>query len=220
MPSIASSPERKAVQFTGFPRDALEFFRDLARHNDREWFSANRDRYERACREPMKLLVADLGADPVTSRITRINRDLRFSKDKSPYRTYIATGVRGNYIHLSADGLYVGAGFYKPEPATLVRFRHAIDANASGRALQRIITSLRRKRYMVETHEKLASAPRGFSVDHPRIEFLQMKDIFAGKSLKPGPWISTRRALERVKRVMTDVRPLADWLREYVGPLH
>ena len=200
------------AQFTGFPREAFQFFRDLARHNERDWFLANKERYERACREPMKLLLADLGADPNKAHITRINRDLRFSRDKSPYRTYIATGVRGNYIHLSADGLYVGAGVYQPEPAALERFRRAIDADKSGRALQRIVMSLRGKGYKVETHDRLKTAPRGFDTDHPRIELLQMKDIFAGKSFAPSSWMSTRGAVQRVKRVMTDVCPLVDWL--------
>src|SRR4051812_26835330 len=83
-----------AHAFAGFPKDAFAFFRELKRNNTREWFQANKDRYEAVCREPMKRLIADLGEDPKSAHITRINRDLRFSRDKSPYRAYIATGVR------------------------------------------------------------------------------------------------------------------------------
>jgi uncharacterized protein (TIGR02453 family) len=203
--------------FDGFPREAIGFFRQLARHNNREWFQAHKDVYERACREPMKQLIASLGADPASTKITRINRDLRFSRDKSPYRTYIAAGVRGSYVSLSTAGLYVGAGIYEPEPAALERFRDAIDDKASGAALQRIVTSLKRKGYRVDTHERLTSAPRGYAKDHPRIELLRMKDIFAGKVLPADASLSSPRALSRIKRVMTDVRPLMDWLRKHVG---
>ena len=168
--------------FPGFPREAFTFFTQLARNNKREWFLAHKDVYERACREPMKELVAELGVDPDSTRITRINRDLRFSKDKSPYRTYIAAGVRDTYLSLSADGLYVGAGIYQPEPAALGRFRDAIDDKTKGAALQKLVTLLKKKGYQVDTHERVASAPRGYAADHPRIELLRMKDIHAGKT--------------------------------------
>jgi uncharacterized protein (TIGR02453 family) len=206
-----------AGRFTGFPREAIDFFEGLKAHNNREWFQAHKDAYERACREPMQDLIAELEPKLGPSKLSRINRDIRFSKDKSPYKTHIAAGVGRYYIHLSPAGLYVGTGMYKPEPATLARLRSAIDADASGRKLQTLVTSLRRKGYRVETHEMLRSAPRGYSAEHPRIELLRMKDIFAGKAFEAGPWLSTRKALERIKRVMTDVTPLRDWLQRHVG---
>lgn len=204
---------RIAGRFNGFPQEAFDFFEQLALYNNRDWFHAHQEVYERACREPMKQLVAELGANPASTKLSRINRDLRFSRDTLPYRTYIAAGVSGNYISLSAAGLYVGAGLYKPEPAALERFRGVIDSNVSGRPLQRIVTSLRRKGYHVDTHERLRSAPRGYAADHPRIELLRMKGIFAGKTFAPASWLSTRRALQRIRRAVNDVRPLADWLR-------
>jgi uncharacterized protein (TIGR02453 family) len=206
-----------AGQFTGFPPEAITFFKQLARHNNREWFQTHKDVYEQACREPMKALVADIGPGLGATKITRINRDIRFSNDRSPYRTYIAAGVRGNYVSLSTEGLYVGTGMYKPEPAALQRLRAAIDSDASGRALHKIVTSLRRKGYTVDTHDTVASAPRGYSADHPRIDLLRMKDIFAGKTFAPQPWLSTPKAIDRIRRVMTDIKPLGDWLRQHVG---
>jgi uncharacterized protein (TIGR02453 family) len=206
-----------AEKFTGFPQSAFLFFEQLAANNNRDWFRANQEWYERDCREPMRLLVSELDPDPAKSKILRIHRDVRFSRDKSPYRTYIAAGVRGAYIRLSAEGTYVGVGIYKPEPAALERLRGSIDNDVSGKALQRIVASLGRKGYDVETHARLATAPRGYSQDHQRIELLRMKDIFAGKSFGPEPWLSSRRALSRITRVIDDVRPLADWLRVHVG---
>jgi uncharacterized protein (DUF2461 family) len=114
----------------------------------------------------------------------------------------------------------VGAGIYKPEPAALERFRNAIDSDGSGRPLQRIVTSLRRKRYQVDTHERLMSAPRGYAADHHRIELLRMKGIFAGKTFAPASWLSTRKALQRIRQAVNDVSPLADWLRVHIGARH
>lgn len=205
-----------AGRFTGFPPDAIDFFEDLGANNNREWFQAHKDVYERACREPMLQLTSELEPRLGQARISRINRDIRFSGDKSPYKTHVAAGIGGYYIHLSKAGLYVGTGIYKPDPPVLARLRSAIDRDASGRKLRTIVTSLRRKGYEVETHERLAKAPRGYSTDHPRVDLLRMKDMFAGKKFAPGPWLSTRKAFERVRRVMTDVTPFRDWLQLHV----
>jgi uncharacterized protein (TIGR02453 family) len=204
-----------AEGFTGFPRGATEFFLQLGRNNNREWFQAHKDVYEQACREPLKALVSEL--DPVgTPQISRINRDMRFSRDGAPYRTHLAAGVLGTYINLSAEGLYVGTGMYRPEPAVLQKFRAAIDADQSGRELARIVSAIGKKGYTVGTHETVNSAPRGFKADHPRIALLRMKDIHAGRVIEPGPVLASRKAVAAVKRVMADVRPLADWIGRYV----
>jgi uncharacterized protein (TIGR02453 family) len=201
--------------FAGFPREATEFFRELARNNNREWFQAHKDVYEHACREPLKALVAEL--DPMgATHMSRINRDMRFSRDGAPYKTHLAAGVLRTYINLSAEGLYVGTGMYRPEAPVLQKFRAAIDADKSGRELARIISTIRRKGYAVGTHESLNSAPRGFPADHARIDLLRMKDIFAGRTIEPGAVLASRKAVAAVKKVMADVHPLGDWLRRYV----
>jgi uncharacterized protein (TIGR02453 family) len=166
----------------------------------------------------MQQLAAALEREFGKSKIPRINRDIRFSSDKSPYKTHISAGIGRHYVHLSSEGLYVGGGMYMPDSAGLERFRNAIAADASGRPLARIVSTLRRKGgYRVDTHETLKSAPKGYRADHPRIDLLRMKDIHAGKSFKPVAWLSTPKALERITRVMKDVKPLTDWLQRYVG---
>ena len=206
------------TRFEGFPNEAFEFFTQLASHNERAWLQEHKEVYERACREPMRLLVAELGGDVTKSHMTRINRDTRFSRNKAPYRTYIAAGVKGNYIHLSATALYVGTGFYKPEAPVLARFRDAVDDKQTGPRLERIVKSLRDRGYDVETHERLKSVPRGYAPDHPRIELLRMKDIFGGKTFPREPWLSTRQALKRIQKTIDDISPLADWVHAYVDP--
>ena len=204
-----------AEGFTGFPREATEFFRDLARNNNRDWFQAHKDVYEQACREPLKALIAEL--DPMgTPRISRINRDMRFSRDGAPYKTHLASGVGRSYINLSSEGLWIGTGMYRPEPAVLQKLRQAIAADKPGRELERIVGVLRRKGYQVDTHESVNSTPRGFAADHPRIDLLRMKDIFAGKMINPGPVLTSRKLVAAVKKVMDDVHPLSEWFRRHV----
>jgi uncharacterized protein (TIGR02453 family) len=205
-----------AGPFKGFPRESVQFFKQLAANNNRDWFLAHKDTYEQTCRAPMEALVAELEPRFGSARISRIYRDVRFSRDRAPYKTYIAAGVGGHYISLSAEGLYVGAGLYRPDPAVLQRFRAAIDDDTTGRELQAIVSSLRRKRYEVASHERLSSAPRGYALGHPRIELLKMKDIFAGRLFAPAAWLSTRKARERVDRVMADTGPLVRWLRQHI----
>jgi uncharacterized protein (TIGR02453 family) len=206
-----------AEEFTGFPPEAISFLKSLDTHNNRDWFQAHKDVYEQACRQPMQALMLELEPQYGSSKISRINRDMRFARGMAPYKTYIAGGIGGSYISLSRDGLYVGAGMYKPDAAALARFRSAIDDHTSGKALVTLVTSLRHKRYDVDTHETLRSAPKGYAPDHPRIDLLRMKDIYAGKSFTPAPWLSTRKALDKITGVIDDVQPLVKWLQRHVS---
>lgn len=206
-----------AGRFAGIPREAFAFFEGLASHNTRDWFQANKDVYERACRGPMQSLLAELAPTYGSGKLTRINRDMRFARGQAPYKTFIASGVGGRYyLSLSKDGLYIGTGIYMPDGPTLRRLRDAIADDASGRKLASIVAGLRRKRYSVGTHETTEKAPRGYADTHPRIELLRMKDLHAGTQLPPSS-LSTRKALGRVAGVMTDVKPLSDWLKRHVS---
>ena len=206
-----------AGRFAGIPREAFTFFEGLASHNNREWFQANKETYERACRAPMQSLLAELGPTYGSGKLTRINRDMRFARGQAPYKTSIASGVGSRYyVSLSKDGLYIGTGIYMPDGPTLRRLREAIADDASGRKIASIVTGLRRKKYSVGTHETTATTPRGYADDHPRVELLRMKDLHAGKQLPPSA-LSTRKALDRVVAVMADVKPLSDWLQRHVA---
>jgi uncharacterized protein (TIGR02453 family) len=203
--------------FSGFPTEAFEFFKQLAANNKREWFLEHKEEYEQECRAPLQALVTKLEPKYGPTKISRINRDLRFSRDKKPYKTYIAAGVGGHYISLSATGVYVGAGLYKPDGELLQRFRESIDDKTTGPRLARILKTLSDKGYEVHSYDRLTSAPRGFAADHPRIELLKMKGVVGGQMFPPAAWLSTARAAARIERVMADTRPLVDWLHRYVG---
>ena len=205
-----------AEPFIGFPKQGFDFFKQLARHNNREWFHAHKDTYERACRGPLQSLAASFELRFGKAKITRINRDLRFSRGQPPYKTFIAAALGGRYIALAADGVWVGAGLYMPEPKVLQRLRAAIADDETGPELEGIVRALRRKGYEVGSHETLASAPRGYPRDHPRLELLRMKDLYAGKQFAPAAWLSTPKARTRIEPVLTDTAPLVSWFTRHV----
>lgn len=203
-----------ADEFTGFTRDAFAFWRGLERNNNREWFQAHRDQYEQAVRRPMQLMIDELAPLYGAGRLSRINKDMRFAREK-PYKNYLATGLGGSYISLSTDGLWVGTGMYKPEPAALRQLREAFADDTSGRRLTRVIASLQRKGFEVDTHARLDKPPRGFDAMHPRAELLRMKDIYVGKLFGPAD-VSSSNVLKGVAKAIAELEPFRRWLREYV----
>lgn len=206
-------------RFAGFPKDAVEFFDKLEANNDRAWFQAHKDVYQRACRGPMEALLHELEPEFGPGKIFRINRDVRFSADKSPYKTNIGAvfGSR-NYIGLSTEAFYVGSGAYMLDKDGLERYRDAVTEDASGRDLEKIVGALEKRSYELGSHDTLKSAPKGYPRDHARVRFLRLKGIFAGKGFPPDVgWLSTRKALDKVKTVLSDTKPLNAWLDRHVG---
>ena len=210
-------PHPKTAGFSGFSPKAFAFFASLAENNRREWFQEHKAVYESECREPMRLLVDEL-AGPGRGKLSRINRDTRFLHGRPPYREYIAAGFDGNYVSLSANGLFIGSGLYRPAGDVLQRFRGAIDDGDAGPDLAAIVASLVEHGYIVDTHERTQRVPRGFRPDHPRAELLRMKGLFGGRIFPPSPELSTRACLEGFHRAVVDLTPLATWIRESVAP--
>jgi uncharacterized protein (TIGR02453 family) len=201
-------------EFRGFPREAFTFWNGLEKNNHREWFQAHKDAYERAVRQPMQALIAELTPLYGPGKLSRINKDMRFAKDR-PYKDYLATGVGGCYISFSKQGLWVGTGMYKPEPDALRKLRDAIADDTAGRELTRILASLGRKGFEVDTHARLASPPRGFDPNHPRVDLLRMKDIYVGKLFGPAE-VASPLVLDQVVRAIREVEPFRQWLRTWV----
>jgi uncharacterized protein (TIGR02453 family) len=202
--------------FSGIPREAFTFFANLAKNNRREWFQSRKTLYEDVCHNSLKALTVALDPPFGADRLSRIYRDVRFSKDKSPYKTHVSARVAGCVLWLSAQGLYVGTGLYMPDAPTLRRLRESIDRDASGKALADLVKVLRKKGYTVTSHETVASVPRGYAADHPRVDLLRMKDIHAGRTLAPKE-LSTAAAVRKVRKVRDDVAPLREWLVKHVS---
>ena len=205
--------------FRGWPSEAIEFFEGLEADNTKAYWQDNKSVYESQVRAPMDELLAELGPEFGDGKIFRPYRDVRFSKDKAPYKTNIAAVLsEGGYISLSADGLAAGSGMYMPAPDQLDRFRAAIANDRTGRKLEGIVDTLRRARIEVTAHDVLKTAPRGYPKDHPRIELLRHKGLIAWRQWPVGAWLGTRKAKDRIVDFLHAAVPLNDWLEKNVGP--
>ena len=210
------------MAFTGFPPAALAFYDGLERDNSKAYFDAHRDVYEDAVREPLELLVAELSGEFGTGKVFRPYRDVRFSKDKSPYKLAAAAvlgrddaACTSHYLELSSRGLHVGGGLWEPDRGQLERARRAIADERTGPELERAIASLGGG--LTFTAPDLKTAPRGFGRDHPRIELLRRKRFAALVRLPAEPWLQTAQAKDRVAAAWRGLAPLHAWLQRHVG---
>lgn len=154
--------------------------------------------------------------------VFRPNRDVRFSKDKSPYKTACGAvtereGGAVYYVQISAQGLYVGSGYYHPASDQLERMRAAIDDARSGPALERAVVAVERAGLEIGG-DQLKTAPRGYAKDHPRIALLRRKGLIGGRGFPPAKWLSTAKAKDRVVDTWRSAEPLNAWLERHVGP--
>ena len=203
--------------FTGFPEAALDFYDDLEADNSRSFWTAHADVYESCVRTPMSELAASLAEDFGEARLFRPHRDVRFSKDKSPYKTYqdmfISVGpALGWYMRISAPGVIVGAGFYHA-PADKLRELREVIAGPRGTELETILAPLTAAGFELGG-ETLATAPRGYDKAHPRIELLRHKAIHVGRSYGFEPVIHSPQLLDAVRSDWAATRPLLEWLAE------
>jgi uncharacterized protein (TIGR02453 family) len=207
--------------FTGFPTGALGFYAGLEADNSKAYWTDHKEQWERHARAPMLALVDALEEEFGEAKLFRPNRDVRFSADKSPYKTHqgalVGSGtVLGYYVQVSADGLRAGGGFRAASTAQTARFRAAVDAPSSGLELEAILAALRGKGFEL-LGEQVKTAPRGYAVDHPRIATLRHKELMVTRDFGAPAWLSTRRALTTVRDTWRAVRPLTEWLDEHVG---
>ncbi|MEV7635571.1 DUF2461 domain-containing protein [Pseudarthrobacter enclensis] len=208
--------------FAGIPQEAFLFYGEIENNNTREWWLDHKGTYESTVREPLEALLAGLEPEFGPAKLFRPYRDVRFSPDKSPYKTAqgaFATrqeGV-GFYLQVSADGLLVGGGYHSHTPAQLGRYRAAADASASGAALQDLVDALAAAGFDVGG-EKLKTVPRGFDRTHPRAELLKHKSLSAGVGLGRPDWVSTAAAGEEIANRWRALRPLVEWVGRYAAP--
>ncbi|MDP9986337.1 uncharacterized protein (TIGR02453 family) [Arthrobacter oryzae] len=208
--------------FAGIPPEAFRFYVELEENNNRDWWLGHKDVYDAAVKEPLEALLAVLEPEFGPARLFRPYRDVRFSQDKSPYKTAqgaFATrqeGV-GYYLQVSADGLLVGGGYRSHTPAQLARFRAAADAPGSGAALEEIVDAVAAAGFLIEG-EKLKTVPRGFGRDHPRAELLKHKTLYTGVDLGQPEWLSTEAATDEIAARWRQLRPLVEWVGKYAAP--
>lgn len=204
------------MAFKGWPVEAVEFYEGLAADNTRAYWNDHKATYERHVKGPMEELLAELADRFGPGRVFRPYRDVRFSKDKAPYKLNCAAHLASGYLMFSADGLFAGTGLYMPDPARLQRYRAAVDDEKSGPELEAIVASLRKDGYEVGAHEVLKTAPKGYAKDHPRLELLRQKGVVMSKSWPVGPWLGTRKAKDRVVACLEAGVPLNAWVERFV----
>ncbi len=206
-------------EFTGWPARALEFYRGLEADNSKAYWTAHRSEYDTFVLAPMQALLEDLEGEFGEGRIFRPYRDIRFSADKTPYKTAIGATLGGSgYVHFSASGLGVGAGCHVMAPDQLARFRAAVEEDRSGEALVAAVAAVEADGVSVTARERLKRVPRGLDPEHPRADLLRDKDLAAWIEWPVAPWLHTAAAEDRVVESLRASRPLTDWLDAHVGP--
>jgi uncharacterized protein (TIGR02453 family) len=228
--------------FTGFGPPAFTFLRGLARHNNKPWFETHRAAYETDVRAPMLALVDELDAvlgdiapefrgDPRKS-VFRIYRDVRFSHDKSPYKTHVACwlfhadaghgvgleahGGAGFYVHIEPGASMVGGGFWMPPKPALDRVRDALVEDQHGFEKLLSAPAFRRRFKTLSDEEMLTRVPRGYAPDHPAATWLRYKSFTAGRRLADAETAS-RKLLSAVRTDIAALLPLARWLNTAIG---
>ncbi|MGI8693352.1 MAG: DUF2461 domain-containing protein [Geodermatophilaceae bacterium] len=204
------------MKFTGFPDSAIVFYEGLEADNSKTYWTKNRQIYDDDVRAPMLAMLAELEPEFGPASVYRPYRDVRFSKDKTPYKTAVAAGAGGYYVQLSADGLMVAGGYYDTASDQVERLRRAVDDDVQGAALERIVATLRRGGWDIGGH-RLKTRPRGYDADHPRIELLKHRTLIAHRHWEPAPWLHTARAKQRVQKAWRDLAALDVWLATNVG---
>jgi uncharacterized protein (TIGR02453 family) len=209
------------VRFEGFGEYAVDFYEGLAADNSKAYWIDHKAIYEEQIRGPMLALLAELETEFGTGKIFRPYRDVRFSGDKSPYKTHcgavISTPAAAFYIQLGADGLLVAGGAYRWSADQLARYRMAVDAERSGEELRHLLAAMPSSAGMQRGGELLRSRPRGSPVDHPRLDLLRHRSLYLWRSWPPDEVLHQRRSLNRVQDGWRITRPLTDWLARYVG---
>jgi uncharacterized protein (TIGR02453 family) len=202
-----------------WPPEALEFLRDLEANNDRDWFRANRGRYDSYLVEPARELAEGL-ADFGEPRFFRPYNDTRFHM-RPPIKEQLGVAVGygdggGYYVELSLDGLLVGAGLYHPSSAQLARFRAAIDDGRRAATFERAVgTAEAAGLELVEPG--LKRAPRGYPMNHPRVDRLRLTNLTVFRRHELEPWLHRPACDQRIRTELDGGRPLVNWLRKHVG---
>jgi uncharacterized protein (TIGR02453 family) len=205
------------MAFNGWPEAALTFYEGLEADNSKSYWTSNKAVYDAAVLGPMTELGDELAAEFGEPKIFRPYRDVRFSHDKTPYKTHIGMVVGGTgYVQLSADGLAAGAGRWQLESGELSQYRAAV-AGPAGAELEPVIAAIEKAGIGIHGHGTLKSAPRGYAADHPRIGLLRHKGLTSWQEWGTGPWLATPQARDRVLEFLRASAPLVDWLTAHVG---
>lgn len=205
------------MTFTGFPEAALDFYDDLELDNTKSFWSGHKHVYENAVRAPMQELLGALEPQFGPGKVFRPYRDVRFAKDKTPYKTQqgglcAAAEATGWYVQLDARGVRVGAGTYATSPAARTAYRDAVGS-PRGTVLRRLLDDLVAAGWSVEG-ERLKTRPRGCDPDHPRLALMRHTSLWVGRDYGFAPVVHSAELVEHIRTDWEDSRPLVEWLAD------
>ena len=207
------------AQFAGFDPDAFVFYAELEHNQTKAWWLDNKARYDARVRGPAELLAHELDDEFGNLKIFRPYNDVRFSADKRPYKEHLGIvsadmSASAYYLQLSSAGLMIAGGLYQPTREQLARFREIVDDNRLVGDLEATLDELGESQFAISTDDAVATAPRGFSVDHPHIDLLRLRRLAVTQSIAPEDWMTTPEALDRVRDGWRTVRVWNTWLAE------
>lgn len=208
------------MSFDGFPEAALDFYDDLEIDNTKSFWEANRHVYMESVKQPMTELTTALADEFGEAKIFRPYRDVRFSKNKTPYKTHQGAFVgvapaTGYYVQVGAPGVRTGVGFYEASPGRLASFREAIAHDRHGPALERIVAKLQTAGFALGG-DTLKTSPRGYDADHPRIALLRHRSLTLGRDHGFAPYVHTAELLDHVRADWREGKRLVDWVLAHV----
>ena len=206
------------MSFTGIPIAALDFYEDLENDNTKSFWTAHKPIYEESVKAPMLALAAAVEGEFGKAKLFRPYRDVRFSKDKTPYKVHQGMwfGESSRYVHVGAPGLFVAGGYWQSSPAQVSRYRRAVDDEVAGPALERAITLVRKAKLDI-SGEQVSRVPTGFDRDHPRADLLRYKTLTCGRDFGAPAWLATPKAKAEIVKAWRAMTPLINWLDTHVG---
>ncbi|WNV89640.1 DUF2461 domain-containing protein [Umezawaea sp. Da 62-37] len=210
------------MEFSGFGEHAIDFFDGIEADNSKVYWDANKAVYQEDVRVPMLVLLNDLEPEFGPGKVFRPFRDVRFSKDKTPYKTHCGGVVeegRGGgafYVQIGVEGVMAGGGSFAMASDQLARFRSSVDDDRRGGQLQKIIAKLVKNGWDIRG-DRLKTKPRGFDPEHPRIDLLRHRTLYAAKVWPPDDTLHEPGCGDRVLGAWRELKPLNEWCVDHVG---
>ena len=211
------------MSFEGFPDEGLVFYEGLEADNSKTYWTRHKADYEAHVRGPLLALLEELGPEFGTAKVFRPYRDVRFSHDKTPYKTHQGAvvsatghGAGGWYVQISAEGLHVSGGAWRLESDQVDRLRRAVADDVQGPRLQHEVDRLLGLGFSIDG-ERLTRLPAGYPADSPRADLLRHKSLHATRRWIPADWLHDRRALDEVRGAWRELQALNAWLADNVG---
>jgi uncharacterized protein (TIGR02453 family) len=210
------------VSFEGFPDEGLVFYEGLEADNTKTYWTRHKHVYDAHVKAPLLAMLEELAPEFGTAKVFRPYRDVRFSNDKTPYKTHQGAVIHPEgragawYVQVSADGLRVAGGCWRLESDQVARYRRAVADAVQGPRLQAEVDRLAAAGWSIDG-ESLTRVPAGHDADAPRMDLLKRKALHAGRGWEPADWLHTSRALEEVHAAWRDLVPLNAWVDDNIG---